>query len=111
MNTQKVVTGLNSYTYTIPTTGQYQVRMNISDDERSALTGTISQSGSVSLTIVTGTEVPPPVNNTTGQSDIILQGSASCVAGDVITFAITSSSAIDQQPNTVKAKISVAQVA
>jgi len=101
-DTQKTMVGLNTYQYAVQTAGIHKCSAIVSDLQTSGLTVTISQSGSVSATIATATEVPLPQPNTTGQSSRIIEGLANCQVGDVISFTLTSSQVDDQQLNTVK---------
>jgi hypothetical protein len=108
-NTQKTFAGLNTYTYTIQTAGMHTCRIKTDHHQASNLTSTISQSGSFSGTLTTGTVQPIATPNNTGQSSLILEARANCQPGDVITFTLTSSTANDQQLNTLKSNLIVTQ--
>lgn len=104
-NTEKVVNGLNSYTYTVTSTAVHNCRIIVDHRDSSTMTITISQSGSQSATLATLTLPGMPAGSP--QPSTILQAPANCVSGDVITFALTSSDPADQQLNTVKARLNV----
>ena len=99
--------GLNTYTYTVVNTGIHTAKIETDIRASSNITVTISQSGSVSATLATGTVQPTILPNTTSRSSLILLGLANCAIGDVISFVITSSTPIDQDLNTVKATFRV----
>jgi hypothetical protein len=108
-NTQKTFAGLNTYTYTIQNAGVHTCRIKTDHHQQSNMIAAISQSGSFSGTLATGTVQPVPLPNTTGQSSLILEARANCQPGDVITFTLTSSASNDQQLNTLKSSMIVTQ--
>ena len=110
-NTQKTMAGLNTYTYTTKSTALHQCRIVVSHHQASALTVSITQSGSVSLTLATATAIPSGSTVTEGQSSIILTATANSVSGDVISFVLTSSASDDQQLNNVKSDMIVSAYA
>jgi hypothetical protein len=102
---QRIVSGLNSYVHTITTAGVHKCRIEITNPPASTITCTISQTGSVTGTLATLT-LPGANAPIYGAQNIdILQTNANCALNDTITFALSSSSPIDQQLNTVQAKI------
>jgi hypothetical protein len=102
---QKVVSGLNSYQYTIPTAQIYKCRITVDHREASTITVSIVQAGSVNATLATITLPGSPANLGLPQGTAILQTAANCAVNDTITFSITSSDAIDQQLNTIKSRL------
>jgi len=111
-NTEKVMVGLNTYTYTVQVAGLHNAKIQVDHHQASNLTCTITQSGSVSRTLASGTVQPLGSTVTQGQSSIILYGLANCSVGDVISFVLTSSATNDQQLNTIKStfKVNAGQV-
>jgi hypothetical protein len=103
--TEKVVCGLNSYQYTVGSTAMHNCRIIVDHRDSSTMQITISQSGSRSATLASLTL--PGLPSGSPQPSTILQGTANCVTGDVITFTLTSSAASDQNTNNVKAKLNV----
>jgi len=105
--TQKVVDGLNTYQYTIQNAGMHLCDCKVDHDGTSQLTISIVQAGSVNATLATIT-LP---GNTDGNavSTTPLQALANCAINDTISFTLTSSAAIDNQLNTVKARLNVHQ--
>lgn len=101
-NTQKTMNGLNTYQYTIQTTGQHTVRMVVSHHSPSNLSASITQSGSMSLTLASVTVQPITIPNNNGMSSAILTAICNCAVSDVISFVLTSSTPNDQQLNNVK---------
>lgn len=102
--TEKVVNGLNTYQYTTINTAMHVIRVNVTQPPASGMTITLSQSGSQSATLAT---VTLPQSTVDIQGNYILQATANCVSGDVLSVALSSSQPIDKQLNTVVAKIIV----
>lgn len=102
---QKAVSGLNSYTFTAVTPGTHYCRMEVDHHSSSAATIAISRSGSVSATLGSLTLTPNGSGVAAPQSTAIVIGAANLLAGDVITFAVSSSAAIDQGSNNIKSRI------
>jgi hypothetical protein len=105
--TQKVVSGLNTYQYTIQTAGLHTCRIEVDHREASALTISITQSGSHSGTLASMTLQPNSSIQGQPDSTAILMALANCQIGDVVSFVLSSSAAIDQQLNTVKARLNI----
>jgi len=103
---QKIVSGLNSYQYTIPTAGLYNCNIKVDHRESSAVTVSVVQAGSVNSTLATFTLVPSSTSGGAAPA-AILNVCANCAVNDTITFVLTSSAPIDQQLNTIKSKITV----
>lgn len=104
MNTQQssVMNGLNTDSCAIPTSGQYAITTRTTMVEPSALVVTITQSGSVSRTLTSS--ATSPVSRHTEMT-----GSFNCVAGDIITVAVTSGASADQPPTLIKTTITLRQ--
>lgn len=106
-NTQKVVDGLNSYQYTIATAGMHTCRIEVDHREASTITIAIVQAGSINSTLATMT-LPGSTTASGGpQATAILQALANCAVSDTLTFTLTSSTPIDQDLNTVKARLNI----
>lgn len=71
------------------------------------MTISVVQAGSNNATLATTTLVAGSSTSGSPQSSATLNVIANCTAGDTITFVLTSSAAIDEQLNTVKAKMTV----
>jgi hypothetical protein len=93
-----VVVGLGSWLYTIGSTNLHFVSMTCTEVPPSGLTLTIAQTGSTSISVSS----PAPAS---AQQEINLQKVFNCVAGDLITFTLSSSAPIDEQLNTVKTQL------
>jgi hypothetical protein len=106
-NTQKVYNGLNTYTYTVGSTAMHMCDIKVQHRESSAMTISISQSGSFTGTLATVTLNPSSGTAGQPQTEVDLQALANCVSGDVISFTLTSSASIDEQLNTVQSLIRV----
>ncbi len=94
------VVGLGTWTHTALNTSMYYVSCQSTENPPSSLSITISQTGSTSVSV---TSTVPAA----GQIAINLSKIFNCVAGDVLSVAISSSAPIDQQLNTVKSTIVV----
>jgi hypothetical protein len=105
--TQKVVNGLNSYQYTTASTAMHTCRIEVIHREASTMTVSIVQAGSVNATLATMTLAAGSSTSGGPQGTVILQACANCVSGDTLTFVLTSSAAIDEQLNTVKALLNI----
>jgi hypothetical protein len=105
--TEKVVNGLNTYTYTVGSASMHTCRIEVDHRDTSTLSIAITQAGSVNATLATATL--PGSSNAAGspQSAFILMATANCQVSDVISFVLTSSAAIDQGLNNVKARLKV----
>ena len=110
-NTEKSMVGLNTYTYTVGSASLHKCQIQVDHRSASSLTVSITQSGSFSGTLATGTVQPQSSTSDNGRTGIFLVALANCQAGDVISFVLTSSASIDEQLNTTKAtfKVSVGQ--
>jgi len=78
--------------------GPWYVSAQTNMIQPSALTITISQSGSQTISL---SSAPA----TAQQLSISLQKAFNCAAGDIITVTVTSSAPIDQPPNMIKTTI------
>lgn len=104
-NTEKVVDGLNAYQYTVKNTGVHNCRIILDHRDSSLIQVAITQSGSRSAVIASITLPGLPAGSP--QTSVILQGATNCVAGDVITFTISSANPEDAGLNTMKARLLV----
>jgi hypothetical protein len=104
-NTEKVVSGLNTYQYTVQSAAVHNCRIKVDKMPPSTMTISIVQAGSHSGTLATVTLVPVPGSD--GQTSQILQAPANCQPGDTLSFVLSSSASIDEQLNTVKATLNI----
>lgn len=100
VNQSNVICGLQTTTHTIGTTNMYHVLSKSTIHPGSALSITVSQSGSTTASF---TSTAP----SSSQRHIELNCSFNCVIGDVITVAITSSAAIDNGLNNVSTVLAI----
>lgn len=116
------VAGLGTFSYTVPTgaAGLYTLgcqstlpyeqgtynNSSVTPGVASALQIVLSQSGSASVSITIGGSAtnPTPTQPAMGTS-----GRFQCVAGDVLSVVLSSSNAIDNQPNSVKSIVNLYQ--
>jgi hypothetical protein len=105
--TQKTYNGLNSYQYTVASAAMHTCRVEVDHREASTMTISIVQAGSVNSTLATMT-LPGGTSTAGGpEATAILQALANCAIGDTLTFVLSSSAVIDEQLNTVKARLNV----
>jgi len=105
----KVVSGLNTYTYTIQNAGVHYCRAEVDHRNGSAATISIAQSGSRSATLATTTLTANTTDIPMPQSTAIVIGAANFAANDTVTFTISSSAAADKGPQDIKARLLVTQ--
>ncbi len=98
---EKVVNGLNTYRYTIATTATHTARIVVTQPTDTGMTVAIAQNGSTKATATL------PAGAAGQQGNYILQVVMNCTATDTVDFVLTSSTAADQQANTVKATLNV----
>ena len=120
LNTNTPLVGLNTMTYTVPSTGLYNVKVS-STLPNAVATGDGAGSGgngsmvsavpSLLQVQVTQNGTPiftvanPPPTQESGQFKLIVPATAA----DVINIVFTSSSATDNQLNSVKSQISIGE--
>jgi hypothetical protein len=92
--------GLVTNTFTIPSTGQYNLQAQITEVPPTGLSIVVNQQGSP---IYTSVAFPPTQGSL--QFKVAING----VANDAITFVLSSSTAVDLQLNTVKTNVSIGQ--
>jgi hypothetical protein len=107
-NTVKEYTGLNTYQYTVTAASMHNCSIKVEHRDASTMTISIVQAGSNNATLVTTTLVPA-TNVGDPKSVASLNVIANCSIGDTLSFVLTSSTAIDNNMNTVKATINVHQ--
>jgi len=97
---QKVVSGLNTYQYTIQEAAVHLCRIEVDHHLVSQVTITINSNGSpiATMTLPGTTQV---------QGTAILQATVNNAVSDVITFVISSSNVDDEQLNNIKSRIIV----
>jgi hypothetical protein len=100
--TNKVVSNLDTYTYTVTTAAMHVAKVRVQKMPPSGLTITIQQNGSTKATVTV-----QPIVGSTGQSSQELHVTMNCAVSDVISFVLSSSTAIDQGPNAIKATLDV----
>lgn len=91
---EKVVNGLNTYQYTVATAAVHVAKIRVPVTPPSGLSIVINQNGSP---IATAT-VPAAL-----QTHMELTASINCAVNDIITWVLTSSTASDEQLNTIQA--------
>lgn len=97
-----VICGLGSYTHTVANTGMYCVTAHCEENPTSSIVITLSQAGSV-------TDSASSTAATTSQNHIEIKKVFNCTAGDVLTVALVSADAIDNQLNNVKTIVVINQ--
>lgn len=103
--TEKVMTGLNTYQYTVGATAMHVAAIRVDNLPGSQLAVSIVQAGSVNATLATIT-LPGTLPDAV-QTSASLSATANCMSGDTISFVITSSNPIDQGLNSIKALMRV----
>lgn len=99
-DTPQVSVGLVTYTYTIPSAEIYTVRLQSTEIPPSGISILVKQNGS---TVYTAPTLSPT------QSAIQFNYSQLYAANDVVTVALSSSSANDLLLNSVKTSVSIGQ--
>lgn len=97
-NTPQVFNGLGTLTYTIPSTGNYNVALQCLETPVSGLSIVVNKNGSPIFTA--------PVITPT-QSALQFKVAFQATAADVITVVLASSTLQDQLKNTVKTSVSI----
>lgn len=93
-----VRSGLGTSTLTIGSTGFYNLRFEVTENIPSSLSIVVNQNGSPIYT-----SAAFPADQSTLQFKLLMN----CTATDVITVALSSAAAIDNQLNTVKSIITI----
>jgi hypothetical protein len=106
MNTQQesVMNGLNTDQCAVPSAGMYSLTVRSTLIPASGIVITATQTGSTTTTFTSAATSPvSPDNQLTAQFN--------CAAGDIITVAVTSSTAFpaDQPPSLLKTTINLRQ--
>jgi ribosomal protein S5 len=94
----QTVCGLGTYVYTTGTTATHVAKCMITEVPASGITLVIKQNSTTRLT------VSSPAS---GQGVILGSVNLAITSGDTVSFVLTSSSATDNQLNTVKATLDV----
>lgn len=97
-NTPFVSGGIQTYTYTIPTTGLYTVRFQVLDTPASSLSVLVKNG-------VTTVYTAPTLG--VAQSAMQFTKELLCTAADVITVVMASAAAVDNKPNNIKCMCSI----
>jgi hypothetical protein len=92
---QTVANGLGTWSITLTAAGMHTAQMSCNMTPPSGIIMTIAQTGSASSSV---SSVAP----TPAQNHIELRQQFNCAIGDIITFTIASSSAIDKSLNEVR---------
>ena len=97
-------TGLGTWTCTVPSDGQYVLDCQAHLPPASGLQIQLTQTGSATVTKTTGgtSQNPSATQSTLGN-----RWRFTCAAGDVLSAVLTSSAAVDSQPNSVKGTINL----
>jgi len=96
--TPKVVNGLNTYVYTTTTSAMHVARIDVPIIPPSGMSIVIKQN-----TTTIATSAAPAAT----QGAITMSATMNCTSGDTISFVLSSSTAMDEQLNTVKATLNV----
>lgn len=96
-----VVDGLNDYSYTIPTAGMYVASIQVNQPSSTGMTVAIKQNSTTKATVTL------PGGAAAVQGGYILNAPMNISANDVVHFVFTSSSAPDQQLNSIKAVLNL----
>lgn len=93
-----VSVGLDDFTHTIASDGDYKVRVQLTENPPSGLSVVVNNNGSPIFTapVITPTQIAQQ-----------FETGFNAVATDVITVVLASSEAIDNQLNTVKTTVSI----
>ncbi len=100
LNVPRVDVGLVTDTYTVPSTGLYNLEAQITEIPPSGLSIVVNQNGSP---IYTAPALTPT------QSAIQFKVDISATAADVITLVLSSSNTNDTQLESVKTNVSIGQ--
>lgn len=100
LNVPRVDVGLITDTYTVPSTGLYNLNAQITEIPPSGLSIVVNQNGSPVYTAPTLTPT---------QDAIQFKVDLNCVAADVITLVLSSSNANDLLLESVKTNVSIGQ--
>lgn len=100
LNQSYVNVGLDTMTYTVPTTGNYNVKVQLTEVPPSGLSIVVNDNGSPIFTA-------PVIGQT--QSAQQFKFSFQATATHIITVVLASSAASDQPINNVKSIISIGQ--
>lgn len=100
LNQSYVTVGLGTVTFTVPATGQYNVKCDFTENPPSSLSVVVNNNASPVFTA-------PAVSPTQGAQQFKV--SLSLAASDVVTVVLSSSAAIDNLLNSVKSIISIGQ--
>lgn len=103
-NSEKVVTGLNTYQYTVSNTSMHVVKCKLIVPVSSSVSLVITQNGTTRLSASVISH-----DAYDAQSQFPFQVTMNCTSGDVIQFQITSAAAADNQLNVVKAILNIHQ--
>jgi hypothetical protein len=95
-----IICGLGTYTYTTTVTGILFVSAQCLENPPSSISITLSQTGSITASVTSTAPTVP-------QENITVQTKFNITAGDIITVAISSAAAIDNQLNTVKTTVTL----
>lgn len=102
INRSSVSSGLSTDTFKVGVAGMHYISTQTTVIQPSGLVVTISQTGSVSKSVVTPT-------TSSLQESISLIGVFNCAVGDILSVVVTSSAPIDQPPNLIKTIINLRQ--
>jgi len=93
-----VINALDTYNYTVPSASLESVSVSMTEIPPSGISILIQQNGSTKASLS---------SPAAAQSVLNLQVILNCASSDVISVIISSSSAIDQQLNTIKGIINI----
>lgn len=102
LNVSSASSGLSTDTFKVSIAGPYYMSAQSTVNEPSGLVITLSQTGSVSKSVVS------PVCSAQ-EIAVSVNGSFNCAVGDILHVVVTSSAPIDQPPNLIKTIINLRQ--
>lgn len=102
LDSSKVISKLDTYNYTIPSTGVYLIQVQMIEIPPSALSIVIKQN-----TVSKASSVAPAAAQQIVNTQILLR----CAASDAISIEVTSATAGEAAPNQIKGLIMIQPVA
>lgn len=100
LNQNYVQDGLGTLTFTVPTTGTYNVQCQSTFNPVSSLAILVKNNGSTKYTAPTVTPT---------QSALQFKTDLQLTAADSVTIVLSSAAAVDNQLNTIQSNISISQ--
>src|ERR1700678_1990847 len=99
---QSVFSGLGTDVHQVKTAGMYNLNVQTTELPPSGLVITLSQSGSMSVSV--STPATGPIQEVVGINQLF-----NCAVGDILSVTFSSSASADQPPNMIKSAINLRQ--